>query len=75
MLLEVVDDLHFRWTMDCLHCQIEFSGIIHREGWLQYNPICPRCRRTIVGFTNPEWPPLPGGAALPTLTLDEIMEM
>jgi len=73
MLLEEVDDLHFRWTLDCPTCQIEFGGVMHKEGWLQFDPICPKCGRMIAGFTNPRWPPPPEGAALPMLTLDEIV--
>ena len=73
MLLEEVDNLHLRWTLDCPDCQIEFSGVIHKEGWLLLDPICPRCNRMIAGFTNPWWPPLPESTAPSTLTLDEIV--
>ena len=75
MLLEEVDDLHFRWTVTCPACLVDFGGVIHKEGWLQYDPTCPNCKRTIAGFTNPEWPPLPETCdAVERQVVDELWE-
>lgn len=59
MLLEEADDLYFKWALTCPTCLSELSGIISKKGWLQFDPICPKCQRTIAGFTNPCWPPAP----------------
>jgi len=58
-LLEGIDDQHYRWTLICPACLINFSGTICKTGWLQLDAICPGCQRVVAGFTNPPWPPAP----------------
>jgi len=72
--LKSIDGQHYRWAMTCPTCQIEFGGVIKRKGWLQFDPVCPECQRTIAGFTNLGWPPGRLVTALDHQMTDELVE-